>query len=277
MSEINLANVLELKRPLAVLDLETTGLSPERDRICQIAVTIHYPDKGPVPWVSLINPMCEIHSEVAAIHGITNETVQDEPRFSEIGPRLYPHLEGADIMGYNVKFDIAFLAAEMKRAGVHWSWDGYIVDPLQIYRKHQPHSLERAYLEYGGGGGKSLHDTETRLEDAHDAGADVAATEAVLRGLVARYDVPQTVEELAEYCFPTPKDAIDRPDGSMNWKPKFAWKGGEPCINFGKHAGLPIKDVPHDYWNWMLNKDSFSESCKDVVRDALKGVYPRKD
>ena len=150
MSEINLANVLELKRPLAVLDLETTGLSPERDRICQIAVTIHYPDKDPVPWVSLINPTCDIPSEVAAIHGITTEVVQDEPRFSEIGPRLYPHLEGADIMGYNVKFDIGFLAAEMKRAGVHWSWDGYIVDPLSqtclLYTSPSPRDRQKSRM-----------------------------------------------------------------------------------------------------------------------------------
>ena len=277
---INLANNLSLQRPLAVMDLETTGLDPDKDRICQIAVTIHYTDKDPIPWVSLINPECPIRKEAADAHGITDEQVQESPTFRQIAPSLGPHLLGADIMGYNVVFDIDFFRAEMKRANYPWDWKGYTIDAYQIYRRMMPHNLEAAYLEFGGESGEPLP-TGTTLEGAHDAGVDVSATEAVLRGQLLRFrdELPRTVKELAAFCFPPVEGAIDESGGRPNWKPKFIWKDDVPCINFGKYARngpYPMRKVPRDYYEFILSKD-FSPSAKALARDALRGVYPTRD
>ena len=195
-----------------MLDLETTGFDEKRDRICQIAITIHYPTHDPIQWDTLVHPQCHIPKIVTEIHGITNEAVKDKPVFSAIAPALAPKMLNVDIMGFNVEFDIKFLRAEMKRVGVSWLWDGYVIDAYHIYRIKMPHNLNAAYKEFADAG---------ELEGAHEAGYDVTATEIVLCGQLQRWpDLPRTVKELSDFCFPRRKDAIDK-DGKFVWKVKL--------------------------------------------------------
>lgn len=268
---VNLAEILQLDRPLAVLDLETTGFDETKDRICQIGVTVHYPHRDPIKWASLVDPQCPITNGKES-HGITDEDVRGKPTFRQIAPVLAPKILNVDIMGYNVEFDIKFLRAEMQRCGVNWPWSGHIVDAYRIYRKMMPHNLSNAYIEFGGENGTALP-PGSRLEGAHDAGVDVTATEIVLRGQLLRWpNIPRTVRELAEFCFPPVKDAIDKAG-------KFVWKGDEPCINFGKYAKngpCPMKQVGRDYWKFICDND-FPPDVKELAAAAMSGVYPQRN
>lgn len=266
---INLADYLELTRALAVFDLETTGTDETKDRVWQIGLTMHYPDKEPVKWVQRFNPECLIINTQEFDHGVTTEDLASEPLFSQYARVLAEKLTDVDFMGYNVVFDIKFLAAEMARAGVPWHWKGGIVDAYQIYKKQKPHDLTHAYMEFGGPAGQPL---EESFDNAHDAGADVAATEAVLRGQLLRWPMlPRTVEGLEKEFLPDRANAIDLIG-------KFVWVEDEPCIAFGKHADkgpFPMRKVPPDYWGWMVNQD-FSADCKALARDAKRGIFPKR-
>jgi len=256
-----LNQILNLERPLAVLDLETTGLNPDIDRIVQIAITIHYPKKDPIAWSSLINP--EIPIMNTGNHNITDAHVAEAPLFKIVAPALAPRILNVDMMGYNVKdFDIKFLRAEMKRAGVDWPWDGYIIDPLHIYRMRQGHTLSNAYIRYVDSKG---------FQGAHNAAVDVAATEAVLIGQLAEYtDLPRTIKELSGFCFPHPENAVDSTG-------KFVWVGEDAGFNFGKWRGRLLKDPEvRSYLYWMANKGDFSEEVKEIAQDALDGNFPTK-
>ncbi len=72
---------LRLKRPLCVLDLETTGTHPMRDRVIEIAVLRLVPRKAPVSFVRRVNPGVPIPPAATAIHGITDADVADRPPF----------------------------------------------------------------------------------------------------------------------------------------------------------------------------------------------------
>lgn len=261
-----LNQILLLERPLAILDCETTGLSPEVDRIIQIAITIHYPDKDPIPWASLINPGIPIANHEH--HGITDEHVKDAPSFQEHAEGLANYILASDIGGYNVLFDIGFLKAEMKRAGIAFEWKGHVIDPLLIYKIKRGHTLSNAYLEYGGENGEPIN---TPFEDAHDASADVRATEIVLRGQLLRHtNLPRTVAELAGFCFPRNENSIDETG-------KFIWVNGEAAFNFGKWRGKLLKDRQvRGYLGWIANVGEFSEEVKEIAQDALDGVFPEK-
>lgn len=274
MPTVNLAQYLTLERPLAVLDLETTGFDETKDRICQIGLTIHYTHRDPIKWSSLVNPECPILNAKES-HGITDEAVRDSPKWREIAPALAPKILNVDFMGYNVDFDLKFMRAEMKRSGTVWNWEGCVIDSYQIYRKKKPHNLGNAYQEYGGEDGNPLP-PGTKLEGAHDAGIDVTATEVVLRGQLLRHsDLPRTVKELAAWCFPLRANAIDK-EGKFVWNDK-----GEPCISFGKHAkaqpgGLcPMHKVPRDYWKFICDND-FPPDVKTLAANAMNGMYPVK-
>ena len=106
-------------KPLAVVDVETTGLNPYRhDRVVEVAVVLVVPGQGVSSEVAtLVNPERDVGP--TSIHGITASDIINAPRFADIACHLTDALRVAvGIVGYNVRFDISFLRSEYKRIGV---------------------------------------------------------------------------------------------------------------------------------------------------------------
>lgn len=258
---MNLATIIKLERPLACCDVESTGVSTENDRIIQIAITIHYPDKDPIPWTHLVNPGMPIPPEAMAIHHITDAMVKDAPTFRTMAPKLAKVLQNIDYVGYNVLFDLKIIHAEMQRASTPWDYEGAaIVDAHRIYQILEPRDLTSAYKRYVG----------KERQDAHDAGVDVRDTEDVLAGQLTLFShLPRSVAELAALCWPRPADAVDGTG-------KIVWRAGVACIGFGKkYNGIPLKSVDKGYLKWMLAGD-FPADTKRICEEALSGVYPTR-
>ena len=115
-------------RPYLALDFETTGLDPLRERVVEVGAIRFVPGERLLDgqevgyrlegaFASLVNPGMRIPSEVVAIHGIRDCDVTDSPAFSEILGALTSLAEGARIVAHNAPFDLAFLRAELVRAG----------------------------------------------------------------------------------------------------------------------------------------------------------------
>ena len=102
----------------AVLDIETTGLTPQMDRIVEIAVVTTDP-WGRVlgEWSTRVNPEGPIGA--THIHGITAADVAHAPVFREVVAALTQQLAGAALVAHNADFDLAFIRQEYQRAG----WD----------------------------------------------------------------------------------------------------------------------------------------------------------
>src|SRR5690606_21850734 len=109
---------LQLKRPLAVFDLEATGLDVTNDRIVEIAILRVDVDGSTHEYTRRVNPQVPIPEEVSLIHGIYDKDVANEKTFPELAPEIEAFLGDADLAGYNSnKFDIPLLAEEFLRAG----------------------------------------------------------------------------------------------------------------------------------------------------------------
>lgn len=101
-----------------LLDLETTGATPLRDRITEIAL-IHFKDGVEVDrWQTLVNPETNIPDFIQGLTGITNEMVEDAPTFEQVAGELLDYLDDAVLCAHNVRFDHGFLKAEFKRIGI---------------------------------------------------------------------------------------------------------------------------------------------------------------
>lgn len=101
-----------------VLDVETTGLSPNGDRIVEIALVRLAPDGRPIDeWTTRIDPEGPVGA--THIHGITQADVAGKPRFRALAPQLASLLGDLPIVAHNATFDLAFLRSEFERAG----WD----------------------------------------------------------------------------------------------------------------------------------------------------------
>src|SRR5262245_2539566 len=104
---------ISLAKPLAVIDLETTGTNPRRDRIVEISVLKLLPAGVHELRTRRLNPGMPIPPAATAIHHITDADVAAEPRFEQIAGGLIEFLDGCDLGGFNVKrFDLPLLYEE---------------------------------------------------------------------------------------------------------------------------------------------------------------------
>ena len=104
--------------PLAIVDLETTGGRPSRDRVTEIAVVEIVGGEVVSEWSTLVNPGIGIPSLIQALTGITND-IAGAPAFEDLAPGLHERLEGRVFVAHNARFDYGFLriAAEVHGAG----------------------------------------------------------------------------------------------------------------------------------------------------------------
>lgn len=244
---------LKLSRPLAVLDLETTGTDPSRDRIVELAVVRCCPG-GKQRTVSLrIHPGVPILASATKVHGITDADVAACPSFARIAPRLARLLEGCDLAGFGVKrFDVPLLAAKFTRAGVPFRVaHRRIIDAMQIFHSLEPRNLNAAHRRYLG----------VELAGAHGARKDALAAARVLEAMLgAHSELPRTVSALhREFADPDVAGRFRREEEGI-------------VFAFGKHRDKPIGEVAHEdpaYLRWMLKAD-FLDDVKSRVREALR-------
>src|SRR5471030_609132 len=108
---------LNLKRPLAFFDLETTGTNIGADRIVEISVIKLHPDSSEEVKTWRVNPGMPIPLESSLVHGIYDQDIKDELLFKKIGASVAEFIGDSDLAGYNSnKFDIPMLMEEFLRA-----------------------------------------------------------------------------------------------------------------------------------------------------------------
>lgn len=100
-----------------VLDVETTGLQPSRQRIIEIAIARFSGGAMTNRWESLCSPGRRVPAYITKLTGIDDDLLQDAPAFEAIADTAVEFLTGGVIVGHNVEFDLGFLNAELERAG----------------------------------------------------------------------------------------------------------------------------------------------------------------
>lgn len=247
-----------LSRPLAFLDLETTGLNPGKDRILELAVIRVSPNGDVEERVRRFHPGIPIPSEATAVHGITDDDIAQEPSFAARAKAIADFLDSCDLAGFNLRrFDLPMLLAEFRRSGVPFSVQGRrLVDVQTIFHREEPRDLSAAARFYLG----------REHKDAHSALGDIRTTAAVLAAQLQRYPhLPRDLDGLHAYCdevspFQTPLE---------RW---FRIGEGGLVFRRGKHRGRPLGQVASeepDYLRWMLGADEMEEEVLRAVRDAL--------
>jgi DNA polymerase-3 subunit epsilon len=250
---------LDLQRPLAFFDLETTGTDPARDKIVEISILKIEPGGGRESATRRINPERPIPKEASAIHGISDADVALAPTFGLVARELLALLADADLAGFNVRrFDVPLLDREFRDCGLDLAIaQRRIVDAMTIFHRKEPRDLTAAV--------RFFLDRDHR--GAHGATADVEASLAVLEAQLLRYpDLPRTVAELDAWCNPVPAGAVDRSG-------KFVLREGEVIFAFGKQKGRALQEVARvqpDYLEWILKQD-FPEDARSLVEKALRG------
>lgn len=277
---------LNLKKPLVVFDLETTGLDIVNDRIIQLSYIKVHPDGKEERESLFVNPKKPIPPLVSELTGITDEIVKDAPAFEELSSYLAEKFKGCDFAGYNSNhFDVPMLAEEFFRAGINFDFSKCrLIDAQTIFHKMERRNLAAAYKFYCG----------RKMEDdfeAHRADQDAEATYRVLQGELNMYN-PETAEE-PDRALPNDMDVLatfSKLNDNVDFAGRIVWqdmKGkdgdvlldneGKPrrqeVFNFGKYKGWSVSEVLHrdpGYYSWMLASEFTADTKQVLTRIRLR-------
>lgn len=206
------------------IDVETTGLDTQKDRVIELAGGIFTLDDMIDDFESLIDPEQEIPPESQAIHNITKEMVLGQPKIAEILPKFLSFVGNRTIVGHGIQFDIDILCHEAQRAGIPCTLDkNSSIDTLRLarlYGESPSNSLDVLRRHFN-----------IQAEGAHRAKSDVLVNIQVFRHLTHRFSSTEQVQA-----------ALAKPIFMKN-------------MPLGKHKGRPLRDIPLEYLYWAARQD----------------------
>lgn len=269
---------LNLKRPLAFFDLETTGINVVKDRIVELAVVKIMPDgtiltkpEKNAPRI-LINPEMPIPLESSVIHGVYDEDVKDAPTFKQLSKSLFKFLYDCDLGGFNSnRFDVPLLAEEFMRVGIEFNVEGRnMIDAQTIYHIMEQRTLKAAFKFY----------CNKELEGAHEALPDTMATYEVFTKMVERYEGVE-LKDVRGNQMPTFTNDMDvlhkfcMRGRNVDFMGRFVYDDNEDVVfNFGKYKNQKVTDVlskDKGYYSWMMKGD-FALFTKKILREIKEGM-----
>lgn len=175
-------------RPLAIVDLETTGADPNRDRITEIAIVRIEGGRCVDTWSSLVDPEVPIPQRIQAFTHITDEMVAGAPNFRSLADEVEQRLAGAVFVAHNARFDFNFLRAAFAERGIRF--DPPVLCTVKFSRALAPqlprHGLD-AIIERQG----------YEVEDRHRALTDAELVWRFLQDSVAEHETERITAALA--------------------------------------------------------------------------------
>lgn len=161
----------------AIVDIETTGGSSRIEKITEIAIYQHDGEKITGEFVTLINPERNIPYFITNLTGITNEMVEDSPKFYEIARKVLEYTEDRIFVAHNARFDYSFIRAEFKSLGYNFKRN--ILDTITLSRKLIPG--QRSYSL-----GNICRDLKIEINGRHRAAGDALATTKLFEILIEK-------------------------------------------------------------------------------------------
>jgi len=247
---------LNLTKPLAFFDLETTGINVGSDRIVEISIVRVNIDNTTDILTKKVNPTIPIPEFTSKIHGIYDKDVADCNTFKELAPQLSQFLTNCDLAGFNSnKFDVPVLVEEFLRADIDFDLrNRKLIDVQNIFHTMEPRNLTAAYKFY----------CKKPLINAHSAEADTLATYEIFKAQIARYENTEVEDEKGNKIKPVKNDmaalsTLTTRTKNVDLAGRIVYnEKGEEIFSFGKHKDKTVKEVftkEPSYYNWMMQGD----------------------
>lgn len=249
-------------KPIAFIDIESTGLNRETDRIIEISIVKQFSQHEREVRTRRFNPGISIPAESTAIHGITNEMVKDKPSFQSVAKSFHALLVDCAIGGYGcLSFDMPLLYNEFLRTGIQWDYMAHeIIDCGNLFKIQEKRDLTAAVNFY----------CKREHADAHGAEPDAIATADVFFGQMCMYPElnQMTLSELAIYS--------NYGKRILDLSGKFTYnENGQIIFNFGPNRNQLAANHP-DFIDWMLSKDFPPDTrkvCNQILNELALNSY----
>ena len=176
------------------IDVETTGLSPSRDRVIELTA-IRFQGSNSI-WSStwLFNPGTNIPSRSTSVHGITDRMVKDQPTFSTVAADISAALTNSIIIAHNARFDWSFMSKEFARAGAEVP-HVTVVDSIPWSKLVLP--ARRSYSLHALSADLNLHTAPT-----HRSESDTMALVELIQHCIGSMETNATLDKLEDFALP---------------------------------------------------------------------------
>ncbi len=225
-----------------VVDTETTGLTPPKDRTVEIGAVLLKNGQIEDTWESLINPDIPIPPEASAIHHLTDDDVAKSPSIESISGELTNFAKNASVIAaHNSKFDQSFLPTMFSQP-----WLCTCRLARQVWPKAPAHGNQvlRYWLKL---------DVKLNGMSPHRALPDAIITANILGIAIEEYLKNGGKDDRKAFM-----DYINSPITVQT-------------MPFGMHYGKPLSEVPKDYLRWALeNATAADPDLKWTIESLLK-------
>jgi DNA polymerase-3 subunit epsilon len=222
-----------LDQPIVCVDVETTGTSPQNDRITEIGVVELDPDGTVREWSTLVNPGVGIPPFIQQLTGISDAMVESAPTFAEVAEELQRRLVGRLFVAHNVRFDYGFIRNEYKRLDTSFHADTLCTVRLsrRLYPQHFKHNLDSLIQRLG-----------IQIEDRHRALSDARVLATFLKQLPHEHDI-ETIQTAMRHVMAKPVLPAHIPEGLIDDIPDrpgvwLFYGDDEVPLHIGRSTGL---------------------------------------
>lgn len=253
------------------IDVETTGLNKNTDRIIQLAVT-NFDENFNIlldrSWYIKPSGTWKINPDAEAVHNISEEIINEKGiSLKSVAPVFLEIIADNPILTYNgSSFDISFIQREFEREGLETGFENHqYIDAFDIERRINSNRLGEVYKRYYG----------EDFEDAHDALADVHATIKVYAAQLKNHDKAintETGERVID-------ESIKQVTSMMQTSPEgFVYEDKDGVLKFriGKFKEYPVVDVCKNnpsYIKWLFTPNNGDNVCTNLTKKAIKSEY----
>jgi DNA polymerase-3 subunit epsilon len=245
----------------AIVDIETTGGSPRKEKITEIAIFIHDGLKIVDEFSTLINPECTIPYFITGLTGITNEMVADAPKFYEVAKEIVQITEGQIFVGHNVNFDYSFVRQEFKNLG--FEYNRKTLDTVR-YARHVIPGLKSYSL------GRLCKQLSIPITNRHRAAGDALATTKLLELLLSQ-DQKKIAAKILKVGNPQGfNDKLTK--SKLNKLPEepgvyYLWDEKGELIYIGKSINIKSRILQHLHNNGTQKAMDMRDRAADITWD----------
>jgi len=244
---------MSTQKPICCLDIETTGLDVNRDRIIEIYILKEWPDGTQDELYSRFNNQgTEIAKQAQEKHGIDESDLVDEPNFEEKAREIFNFIADSDLCGYNlIGFDLPLLTSEFLRCNIIFSHRKFrVFDALLIWKHYEKRTLEDAVHRF----------LDKDITEYHTARADVIHTLEVFKKQQKEFN-----DDL-DVLYKESSSVSKRIDLNGTFQLNDLLK---PVLGVGKHKGIEVSVVLENdpnYFKWIFEKSDMPNETKLIAK-----------
>ena len=254
----------------SIIDIETTGSRNHQHKITEIAIINMDGREVVESFSTLINPQRNISYRISALTGITNDMVEDAPKFYEVAKKIVQMTEGRIFVAHNVYFDYNFIKQEFSDLGYQ-------------YKRKKMCSVKMARKAFPGKEsyslGKICQELGIEIKNRHRAMGDAKATAELFKLILKKpFQMEEHLVKESKVLVPPKLKTDDYESLPEKTGIYYFYDDSGNTLYVGKSKNIKKRVAQHFRLEMKRNKDiklrkSIAKVAYEILGDELAALF----